>query len=106
MSTRIVRVATIDELSEGEPRVYQAGELFLALCKVNGEIFALEDRCTHDDGPLASGCLHGYQLECPRHGSRFDVRDGSICRMPANGDVPTFRTRIEGTDILVEIPGE
>ena len=106
MNSRTVRVAPIDELAEGEPRVYQVGELFIVLCRVNGEVFALEDRCTHDDGPLASGCLHGYQLECPRHGARFDVRDGSICRMPAHGDVPTFKTRIDGTEVLVELPAE
>lgn len=106
MNTRLIRMAPIDELPEGEPRVYQAGEHFIVLCKVKGEIFALEDRCTHDDGPLASGCLHGYQLECPRHGARFDVRDGSICRMPAYGEVPTFKTMTDGTDVLVELPAE
>lgn len=106
MNSRTVRVAPIDDLAEGEPRVYQVGELFIVLCRVKGEVFALEDRCTHDDGPLASGCLHGYQLECPRHGARFDIRDGSICRMPAYGDVQTFRTITDGTDVLVELPAE
>ncbi len=106
MNSRTVRVAPIDDLAEGEPRVYQVGELFIVLCRVKGEVFALEDRCTHDDGPLASGCLHGYQLECPRHGARFDIRDGSICRMPAYEDVPTFRTITDGTDVLVELPAE
>jgi 3-phenylpropionate/trans-cinnamate dioxygenase ferredoxin subunit len=106
MNSRTVRVAPIDDLAEGEPRVYQVGELFIVLCRVKGEVFALEDRCTHDDGPLASGCLHGYQLECPRHGARFDIRDGSICRMPAYGDVPTFRAITDGTDVLVELPAE
>ena len=88
MNSPGIRIAAIDELPEGKPRVYQVGELYIAVCKVGGEIYALEDRCTHDDGPLASGCLYGYELECPRHGARFDIRDGSICRMPATKRFP------------------
>ena len=106
MSAPEIRIATLDELPEGEPRVYRVGELYLAVCKVEGKIYALEDRCTHDDGPLASGCLHGYELECPRHGARFDIRDGSICRMPAHGEVPTFKVRIDGREVFVELPAE
>lgn len=106
MNSPGIRIAAIDELPEGKPRVYQVGELYIAVCKVNGEVYALEDRCTHDDGPLASGCLYDYELECPRHGARFDIRDGSICRMPAYGEVPTFKVRVDGTDVFISLPPE
>ena len=101
---RRLAVAPLDDIPEGQAQVYEVGEHFLAICRIGDEVWAVEDRCTHDDGPLGEGCLHGHEIECPRHGARFDVRDGSICRMPAIGPVPTFPTRVEGGWVIVDLP--
>ena len=100
---KLVDVASVDEIPEGEARVFELEDLRLALCKVEGRIYAIDDVCTHDDGPLGEGCLKGFEVECPRHGARFDVRDGSVTRMPAAVGVDSYKTAIEGDRVLVEI---
>jgi 3-phenylpropionate/trans-cinnamate dioxygenase ferredoxin subunit len=79
------------------------GGLFVAVFNVDGRFYAIEDVCTHDDGPLADGELDGYEIECPRHGARFDLRDGRVLSMPAITPVPYYEVRVEGDDILVRV---
>jgi 3-phenylpropionate/trans-cinnamate dioxygenase ferredoxin subunit len=90
---------------EGRAIVYQVEDLRIALCRVGSEIYAVEDLCTHDDGPLGDGRLDGHAIECPRHGARFDVRDGRVLRMPAAVGVRTFPVHEEGGQVYVEIEG-
>jgi 3-phenylpropionate/trans-cinnamate dioxygenase ferredoxin component len=103
MSGTYVRVARVEEIPVGEARVYDVGYDSIALCNVGGEIHAIENVCTHDDGPLGEGFLEGCQIECPRHGARFDVKSGAVTRMPAATPVRTFPVRIEHGEIYVEI---
>src|SRR3989338_7282997 len=79
------RLARLSELADGTVRSFAAGEfLKVALARVGSRVYAFEDRCTHDDGELASGSLCGEtQIECPRHGARFDMASGKAVRMPA-----------------------
>jgi len=67
-------------------------------------VFVVENRCSHDDGPLGEGKLFGLELECPRHGARFDVSTGRATRMPAVAPIETFPAAIEGADVFVEMP--
>ncbi|MBI5631356.1 MAG: non-heme iron oxygenase ferredoxin subunit [Elusimicrobia bacterium] len=96
------KVASVSDIPAGSMRVVEAGRLRIALCNVEGRFYAVEDVCTHDDGPLGEGTLRGCEVECPRHGARFDVRTGAVTRMPAVVPVRTFPVRVEGEDILVE----
>ena len=105
VSKRYVAVARVTDVPPGEARVFEAEGVSLALCNVEGAIYALDNLCTHDDGPLGSGKLQGTAIECPRHGARFDVRTGAVLRMPAAFPVRTYPTRIEDGQILVEIEG-
>jgi 3-phenylpropionate/trans-cinnamate dioxygenase ferredoxin subunit len=68
---------------------------------VDGEFYAIEDVCTHDGGPLDQGELEGEEIECPRHGGRFDVRSGRATMMPAVMPVQTYAVRIDGDDLFV-----
>jgi 3-phenylpropionate/trans-cinnamate dioxygenase ferredoxin subunit len=79
------------------------GEEELALCNVDGEIYAVANLCTHDHGPLGEGYLLGDEIECPRHGARFDVKTGSVSVLPAVVPIPTYDVRVEGDEILVSI---
>ncbi|HEC24137.1 MAG TPA: non-heme iron oxygenase ferredoxin subunit [Chloroflexi bacterium] len=98
-----VKVAETSELPPGERMIVEVDGLFIALFNVNGEIYAIEDICTHDDGPLAEGELYGYEIECPRHGARFDIRDGRVLRFPAVTPITSFEVRVEGEDILINV---
>ena len=98
-----VRIAGVDELKPGDRKVAEIEGLFIAVFNVGGQFYAIEDVCTHDDGPVAEGDLDGYEIECPRHGARFDIRDGHVLSFPAIVPVQTFPVRVEGDDILVDI---
>lgn len=92
-------VAKVGDIPEGGSKVVRYDDVDVAVFMVDGKYYALEDVCTHDGGPLAEGELDGCEIECPRHGARFDVRDGSVKAMPATAPVPTYTVRIEGDDI-------
>jgi 3-phenylpropionate/trans-cinnamate dioxygenase ferredoxin subunit len=98
------RVATESEIAEGQAIVVDAGERRLAVCRAGGAVYAIDDICTHDGGPLGEGELFGYEIECPRHGARFDVRTGAVTRMPAVRPVRTYPVEHEGQDLFVEVP--
>lgn len=101
MSGEWTRVARVEEIPEGEARVVEVDGDGIALCRVAGEFFAIEDLCTHDEGPLGEGTLDGHCIECPRHGARFDIRTGAATRMPAAAPVGTFPVKVENGEIFI-----
>jgi len=105
------RLCGLDELPEGEARVFDVGETSLAAARSGGAVFVVENRCSHDDGPLGRGTLVGaggpaVEIECPRHGARFDLATGRATRMPAVGPIATYPARIADRDVLVDVPAE
>ena len=94
-----VTITTTDQLKPGERIIVEIGSRWIAVFNVDGQYYAVEDRCTHDDGPLADGELYGCEIECPRHGARFDVRTGKVTAPPALVDVPIYEVRIVGNDV-------
>lgn len=101
--TGYVKVARLQDVPAGQARTFEVGEESVALCNVDGVIYAINNICSHDDGPLGDGTLDGCEIECPRHGARFDVRDGSVTAMPAAVGVDSFETVVDGDDIYVKI---
>lgn len=100
---RTVPVAPSSDVVEGHARVFEVDGLRIAVCRAGGKVYAVEDRCTHDDGPLGDGHIEGHSVECPRHGARFDIRTGAVLRMPAVFPVRTFPVVERDAQILVEI---
>jgi 3-phenylpropionate/trans-cinnamate dioxygenase ferredoxin subunit len=100
-----VTVCRAEELPEGEMRLIEAGDRKIGVFNCDGELFAIEDRCSHDDGPLAEGEFDAASctVECPRHGSLFDVRTGKPRTLPAYMPVETFEARIEDGDVKLDI---
>ena len=90
--TRVCRLA---ELLPGEYRLVEIEGVVIALFNVDGELYAIEDVCTHDGGELTGGELHGYEIECPRHGARFDVRTGTALCPPAYEPTAKFSVKVE-----------
>jgi 3-phenylpropionate/trans-cinnamate dioxygenase ferredoxin component len=74
------------------------------VCNVGGEFYALADTCTHDRGPLGEGRLRGHLIECPRHRSRFDIRDGEAKTPPAMVPVATYAARVRDDSVEVQLP--
>jgi 3-phenylpropionate/trans-cinnamate dioxygenase ferredoxin component len=99
--TDFVAIAKTDEVKPGERIVVEIGRYWIAVFNIDGTYYAIADVCTHDDGPLAEGELTGCEIECPRHGARFDVRTGKVTAPPAVIDVPRFDVRVEGDEIQV-----
>ncbi|MBL8165957.1 MAG: non-heme iron oxygenase ferredoxin subunit [Anaerolineae bacterium] len=99
--TEFVSIATTDEIPPGERLVVEYGRKWVAIFNVNGSFYAIEDRCPHDDGPLADGILNDCTIECPRHGASFDITSGKVLSAPALVDVPTFQVRIENGSIQI-----
>ena len=98
-----VKAANVREIAPGRVKVVEVQDEDVALCNVNGEIYAVANVCTHDGGPLGEGHLLGDEIECPRHGARFNVRTGQVKSLPAITPIPIFKVKIEGDDILVEV---
>ena len=77
-----------------------AGEK-ICVANVEGKYYAIGNVCTHVGGPLAEGTLEGYEVECPWHGSKFDVRSGEPTRPPARRPEPTYEVKVEGNNLLI-----
>lgn len=88
------RVCARDEMAPGEFRVVEADGTMIAVFNIDGHHYAIEDVCTHDGGELAGGPVHGFEVECPRHGARFDVRTGAVCAPPAQTPTASFPVRV------------
>ncbi len=101
MGVRYIAVADSHEVQEGKCIVVNAEGEAVVVCRVNRQLFAVQDLCSHDDGPLGDGFLDGFEIECPRHGARFDVRDGAVKRMPAAAPIRTYPLKTENGKILI-----
>jgi 3-phenylpropionate/trans-cinnamate dioxygenase ferredoxin subunit len=105
-STSEIDVCALDELAEGEMRLVEAEGMKIGVFRLTGEeLYAIEDRCSHDDGPLAEGEFDATActVECPRHGSLFDLRSGRPKTLPAYRPVETFEVRVEDGMVKLEI---
>ena len=95
-----VRVAAADAVPEGRGRVYELGPRRVAVFRVQGELFALDNVCPHVGGPLGEGQLEGTTVRCPWHQWPFDLRTGCTTR-PPSASVQRFAVKVEGEDLLV-----
>lgn len=102
---RRLDVCAADELPAGAARVVRDGWLAIGVYNLGGELYALEDRCPHDDGPLAEGELDAEVgvAVCPRHGARIDIRSGRPLTLPAVLSVETFPVAIEDGRVVVQL---
>jgi 3-phenylpropionate/trans-cinnamate dioxygenase ferredoxin subunit len=69
---------------------------------VDGELYAIDNRCTHDDGPLGEGKLRNGRVICPRHGAAFDAKTGRVLSLPAVRNVQAFRVTVDGGDVFID----
>jgi nitrite reductase/ring-hydroxylating ferredoxin subunit len=100
-----VRVASVGECPPGNLLGVEAGRERVVLANVDGDVYALLDRCSHQDYPLSDGELLGTKLECLYHGARFDVVTGRAVQLPAIRPVRSFPVEVRGEDVYVDVEG-
>ncbi|HYV17360.1 MAG TPA: non-heme iron oxygenase ferredoxin subunit [Conexibacter sp.] len=100
-----ITVCSLSELPPGAMRLVEWDDLEIGVFNCDGRLYAIEDRCSHDDGPLAEGPfdLATCTIECPRHGSRFDLKTGKPLTLPAYAPVDTFSVVIDDDLIKLEV---
>ena len=98
-----IAVCQLDELPPGTVRIVETGVVSIGVYNCDGELYALEDRCSHDDGPLCEGefdCGERVAI-CPRHGSKFDITTGRPLTLPAYIPVDTYPVRVRDDGMVV-----
>lgn len=101
----MIDVCPVSELAPGQVRLVEHDDIGIGVFNCDGRFYAIEDRCSHDDGPLAEGTLdpQACTIECPRHGSIFDLRTGRPRTLPAYEPVDTFPVIIDDDMIKLEV---
>ena len=101
-----LEVAAADSFPPGSSKIVRHGTLFVGVYNCGGELYAIEDRCSHDDGPLCEGDWEEdlCRVVCPRHGSAFELSSGRPLTLPATEPVATYPVRVDGSTIVVELP--
>jgi 3-phenylpropionate/trans-cinnamate dioxygenase ferredoxin component len=100
-----IDVCPTEQLQSGDMRLVEAGGLKIGVFNADGQLYAIEDRCSHDDGPLAEGEFDpdACTVECPRHGSLFDLTTGRPKTLPAYQPVRTFDVAVDGGIVKLEL---
>lgn len=96
-----IQIAPAEQLPPGERLFIEVEGKSIVIFNMAGEIFAIGDICSHDNGPVGDGEIEGDEIICPRHGGRFDVRTGKATSLPAVVDIPSYPVRL--TDGMIEI---
>ena len=100
-----VKVAKLIDIPLGGSKLVEVETVRVALFNLEGELYAIEDVCTHDGGPLTEGAIvDGCLVQCPRHGARFDIRTGAAVRFPAFEPTRTYPVRVEDGVVWIERP--
>lgn len=98
-----VKVATTSELAPGQAKKVEINGKTIALFNLGGSYHAIDDTCTHRGGPLSEGDVEGQVVTCPWHGAKFNIISGEVLGPPAGAGVASYRIRVTGSDVEVEV---
>ena len=111
MASETIDVCPASELQPGQMRLVEWEDVEIGVFNCAGTLYAIEDRCSHDDGPLVEGDWEADDgmgrpvVVCPRHGARFDLRTGTPLTLPATEPVDTYAVTVEDGFVRIEVPG-
>ena len=97
------RVCASSDLGASEARAFPIERVVIALYNVDGQFFATDDTCSHEEESLSEGFLEDHLIECPKHGSQFDLRTGAVLSLPAVFPVRTYPTKVVDGDVFVDL---
>ena len=100
---KFVKVATKSEIADQSAKLLEIGDKRIALFHLGAQFYAIDDTCPHADGPLSEGSIEGEEVECPWHGSRFNIKTGKVTAPPAVENVGRYNVRVTGDDIEIEV---
>ncbi len=98
-----VKVCEVDDVPSGTMRPIDIGEIKLMMVNVDGTLYAVNRICTHEEADLSTGFLTGSVVTCPLHLSRFDVKTGGVDNLPATVPLATYKLKVEGTSVYVQL---
>ncbi len=98
-----VKVATTSELAPGQAKEVEVNGKTIALFNLEGSYHAIDNTCTHRGGPLSEGDVEGQVVTCPWHGAKFNIISGEVLGPPARAEVASYRIRVTGSDVEVEV---
>jgi len=101
-----VDVTAVDDLKTGERIFVETDSQTIVVFNIGGDFFAIEDVCSHDQGPLGDGEVCDHEIHCPRHGASFDVRTGRVLSLPAITDIQNYPVRVANGMIQLGLPAE
>src|ERR671926_1771766 len=102
LSEDFVKVADTKDIQPSQMKEVEVNGEKICVANAEGKYYAIGNVCTHLGGPLAQGKLEGYEVQCPWHGSRFDIRTGKVVRPPAMRSEPTYELKTENDNILLK----
>ncbi len=101
MTQDFTKALKVNEVLPGQMKTVEFENETVCIVNAGGKIYAINNVCTHEGGPLAEGTLNEYEVECPWHGARFDVRTGEVKSPPAESPVSTYEIKIDRDDIWI-----
>ena len=103
MEANYQKLCSFDEIEDNQSIVVETKGKNILVTKVNGECFAVENNCTHENLPLNGGQVHNGQIQCPHHGARFDLKTGKATQFPAVMELKTYKVIIEEDNVMVAL---
>ena len=101
--TNFVKVAKTSDIEPGDAKIVEVKGKEIALFNIGGKFFAIDNMCTHEEASLGEGEVSGYEVTCPLHGAKFDVRSGEVLGPPAYDDVASYAVRVSGGDVEIDV---
>ncbi len=98
-----VTVAKVADIPDPGAQLVEIDDRLIVVFHAAGNFYAIDDVCTHDGGPLGEGELEGFSVACPRHGAKFDIRDGRVLSMPATKATVAHEVQVIGDEVLVKL---
>jgi nitrite reductase/ring-hydroxylating ferredoxin subunit len=100
---KLVKVAETKDLLPGQAAAFDVAGQTIAMFNVEGTLYAIDNTCPHNGGPLSEGAVEGTKVTCPWHAADFDLKTGAVLCPPAFEDVRSYKVVVEGNDIKVEV---
>jgi len=97
------KAAAVTDIADGKGKKISVNGKDIALFNVKGRFFAIDAKCTHAGGPLATGAIRDLCVDCPWHHSIFDLKTGAVKQGPATKPVTAYKTKVEKDDVLVDV---
>ena len=98
-----ITVAMVAEVDDGSTRLVEVDDRLVILSRMGDDFYCIDDICTHDGGTLSDGPHEGCEIACPRHGAKFDLRNGKALSMPATQDTASHHVKVEDGSIMIRL---